>query len=172
MCEPHSLPARVASTSTRRRTSSAAPRSTWKPPSRSPPRSVSKWTPDRAAITARPSRTLLGNRKLLHAAPGRGFADVEISLRVDAHPVRPEHLADLPAAAAEFADDFQVGAPQDPDFMVGAVGDIQPLLLCVGREDRHECRTGGQRCRRDHLLSEKLALVIEHLDAVAAAIRS
>ena len=125
-------------------------------------------------MTAVVSPLLSGPRRLrresLHAPAGGRFADVEIALRIHAHAVRAQHLSELTAAAAELADDLEIAAPQDPDLVVGAVGHIEPLLIAIRRQHRNERRARGQRARRDDLLLDELALLIEHLDAVAAPI--
>src|SRR5262249_13214311 len=114
------------------------------------------------------SRSLKG--EFLHAPPGRRFADVEIALRVDGHPVWAQELSRLTSAAPELADDFEIGSPQDPDFMVRAVREVQPLLLRVRRQDDDERRAGGKCRGGDDLLRQELALMIEHLEAIAATI--
>jgi hypothetical protein len=47
-------------------------------------------------------------RELLHPPSGRCLADVEVALTVDAHPVRAEHLPDLPSPSTEFADNLEI----------------------------------------------------------------
>ena len=69
------------------------------------------------------------NRKLLHAPPGGRLADVEVALGVDAHAMRAQKLAGPAAAASEFAGHFGIRAPQDPNLVVRAVGEVQRLLL-------------------------------------------
>src|SRR5262245_26882167 len=69
----------------------------------------------------------------LDAPAGRGFTDIEIAFRVDAHAVRPQHLAGLTAAVAELADDFEIAPPQRPHFEIRAVGEIEPLLAAIRR---------------------------------------
>src|SRR5476651_1098736 len=94
-------------------------------PCPAPPRSWMRRPRERA-------RALFLERELLNAPPGRRFADVEIALVVDAHPVRTQHLSGLAPAAPELTDDLEIRAPQDPDLVIRAIGDIQPLLLRVG----------------------------------------
>src|SRR5215471_10132849 len=77
-------------------------------------------------------RLLLHEHELLHAPAGRRLAHVQVALIVDAHPVRAQHLANLPAAAAKLADDLEIRPPQDPHLVVGAVSDIEPSLLRIG----------------------------------------
>src|SRR5580658_5313461 len=93
----------------------------------------------------RPHKALVLEHELLHAAAVGSLSHVEIASIVDAHPMRTKHLPGLVSAAAKFADDLQVGPPQDPDLMVGSIGHIQPLLLRVGRQDGYECRAGRER---------------------------
>jgi FtsP/CotA-like multicopper oxidase with cupredoxin domain len=87
---------------------------------------------------------LLGARplqhELLHAPAGRGLADVQVALAVDAHPVRAQELADLPAAPSEITDDFEIGPPENPHLVIRPVRQVQPLLLRVGRQHGHERR--------------------------------
>src|SRR5579883_1812700 len=98
---------------------------------------------------ARVKKFLFLQHELLHPAAVRGFADIEIPLVVDTHAVGADHLADLVAAVAEFADDFEIGAAQNPNFVIRAVGDIEPGLIGVGRKNGNKGRTRGKRRRRD-----------------------
>src|SRR5262245_36364855 len=109
-------------------------------------------------------------RELLNPPSGRRLADVEIALRVDAHAVRSGELSHLAAAAAELADHLEIRSSEDPHLVVGAVSEIEPLLLRVRRQNDNEGGAGGERRGRDDLFGQELSLMIENLDAIAAAI--
>ena len=98
-----------------------------------PPARLPRSTARSLAGRSRLSRARPLQREFLHAASGGRFADVEVALVVDAHPVRPQKLSDLPTAASELADDLEIRSPQHPDLVVGAVRHVKPLLRRVGR---------------------------------------
>lgn len=62
-----------------------------------------------------PRRGLSGwtalRREPLDAATGGRFTHVEVALRIDAHPVRSQHLPHLPAAMAKLPGDLEIAAP-------------------------------------------------------------
>src|SRR5688572_2873361 len=114
---------------------------------------------------------LFDRREFLDAAARGGLADVDATAAVDAHAVRPQHLADMTSAVTEGADDFQVAAPQNPDLVIGAVGQVEPLLIVIRRQHRQERRARRARLGGEDLFGDVGALLIEHLEAVATAIR-
>src|SRR5687768_10021717 len=76
---------------------------------------------------------LLSERELLDAAARRSLANVEVASAVNAHAMRPEHLPDMPSAVTERTDDLEVAAAQDPHLVIGPVGQVEPLLIGIGR---------------------------------------
>ena len=84
--------------------------------------------------------------------------------------MRAEHLADLPATVAEFAGHFEIAPAHQPDFVIRAVGEVQPLLRRSGEStitnDEPEDSVRGAMI----FSLDELAALIEDLDAIAAAI--
>src|SRR5579864_6363570 len=94
------------------------------------------------------------------------FTGVDIAFGVGGDHVEPEELASVFAHASHLADDLAVLAVEEPDVVIGEVGNVQELLLLVGRE-YHASGGTADACHRgqDELLLV-LALFRENLDAV------
>ena len=110
------------------------------------------------------------NKEALHAAAVHALTHVDVALLVG-HDVRGG--VELPAevaALAEPSQNFEVGAPQDPDTHVARVGVVEELLVLVGGEGNRVHRA-ARRLREDELLLEERAIALEDLDAVVAAVR-
>ena len=104
------------------------------------------------------------------APPEADFGGVEISALVDREVVDPLELARHPAGAAEASDLHAVGAAQDVDPAVRAIGHVHEVLAGVVRE--HHVPNGALR-ERLHLDAEfvqELAVSSNTPDAIVDAI--
>jgi hypothetical protein len=99
------------------------------------------------------------------------LAGVDDSFGVHGNHVEPEELAAVLAHAAHLTDDFAVVAVQEPDVVVGEIGDVQQPLLPVGREHHAAGRAADAGFGRNDELIQELAFVRCHVDAVRAAVR-
>lgn len=72
----------------------------------------------------------LGESKLLHTTAGRGLTGVHISSGIDGQVVQGRgKLSDAGATLAERSRDTQLVSTQDPHFLIGAIGDVEELLI-------------------------------------------
>src|SRR5262249_1271120 len=119
--------------------------------------------PDRALI-------LLGHRaetfvdKLLQPLTAIRLGRVDVALRVGRDAVHGVELPRLTAAVAEAGELGQRLAIEDVNFLVGAVGEIQILLLRIARERDVPRRAVAERVLEDLRLFHELAVLLEHLD--------
>src|SRR4029453_5815185 len=99
-----------------------------------------------------------------------GFTGVNPVLRVDRDHVRANEFAGLAAGLAETIEDREILSPQDPHPLVGAVDQIEQALIRIARELQAEAAAGSAGFRTNEPLHQVLAVLAEHLDAIAAAI--
>src|SRR6185369_6431751 len=113
---------------------------------------------------------LVRAHEFLYAAPESDLGREEIAVFVDREVVDPLELAGHPSGAPEAADLSAVGAAQDVDPSVCAVGDVHVVLRRIVREDHVPDRPVRERLHLDAELVQELALAIEDLDAVVDAV--
>src|SRR6201996_5480673 len=90
--------------------------------------------PDRALLdqVAELDHSLIG--ELLHPLTAIGLGGVDVALGIGDDAVHGIELTGLPAAAAEPVQFLHGLAVEDMDVLIGAIGDVQELLLLIGRE--------------------------------------
>src|SRR5438445_10155785 len=88
----------------------------------------------RGTITAIYNHELLDGEKPLHSLAGKHFASVDDALRVHRFHMEPEELAAVFAHLAHLSQDLAVLAIEEPDVVVGEIGNVQQPLFLVRRE--------------------------------------
>ena len=85
--------------------------------------------------------------------------------------MRANELARLTAGAAKAVKNGQILPSQNPHPLVRAVNEIQQALRRIARDLQTEPAPRGARLRANEALHQVLAVLAEHLDAIAAPVR-
>src|SRR5579864_1408014 len=104
--------------------------------------------------------------EFLEALAAIGFRRVDVALGIRGDAVHRVELSRLTSAVAETCQDLQRVAQQNVDLFVGAVRQVNILLLGILRESNVPDRAVAQRSLLDDLFLDERAVLLEHLNAI------
>src|SRR5207245_1065490 len=115
---------------------------------------------------------LLAGNEPPHPLAVLSLAGVYMAFRVDGNHVQAEELPPVLARAAQFTDHLAVLPIEEPNAVVGEIGDIQEPLCLVGRKGHTSGGTALSGIWRQNEFLQELAFFRSDLNSVGIAICS